>query len=242
MRGMFKLLSLVCAVILVGLLSDSAPTSAQTCEEACTVIAYGNTVRGSITNDAVSERFAFNGTRGDIISLVMAQLDPSLDPVVEVYFNGALVAANDDYENVNAAITNLVLPQTGTYFIVPSAIGKTGGQYELTLVRQTEFENIVAPPTNQSAARILTGAFGLSDGSALGPGEFQVEWYCNRLGFTTANDSQNWFCNNRDGGTAFTMTQQDFDTICRITYNNARAFALQTGDSQNPAFNWRCYE
>ena len=84
-------------------------------------------------------------------------------------------------------------------------------QYGLTLgwIRETNGPNYVlrsaepdiggfVPPANRSVtpnnANLLRGAFGFSDGSALNPGEFQIEWYCNILGYGVSTDGINWLC------------------------------------------------
>lgn len=96
------------------------------------------------------------------------------------------------------------------------------------------------PPENRSItpdnAIILTGGRGLTNGVLMGPGEFQVEWYCNNQGYGVGEDGTDWYCT---GG--FTLQISDFDAICQATYNYASAFAVQDGSNGAPAYNWRCY-
>lgn len=88
---------------------------------------------------------------------------------------------------------------------------------------------------------ILAGAQGLTNGADLAPGEFQVEYYCSRRGLSTRSDGIEWFCVNATDVPVITLVQSDFDQICRDTYDIDDAFALQDGDSTEPAFRWRCY-
>jgi serine/threonine protein kinase len=87
---------------------------------------------------------------------------------------------------------------------------------------------------------LLTGGTGQSDGRRMAPGEFQVEYYCENRGYSTSNDNNNWYC-TQGGSRVDTLTQADFDQICRDTYGRADAFALQDGISSIPAYRWQCY-
>jgi hypothetical protein len=101
------------------------------------------------------------------------------------------------------------------------------------------------PPDDRDStppdAFLLSGGRGLTDGRILPPGEFQVEWYCGARGLGVSNDNSRWYCNNRGGGVNFTLSLADFDEICKATYGNASAFAVQDGRNGVPAYNWRCY-
>ena len=88
------------------------------------------------------------------------------------------------------------------------------------------------PPSN---SQLVNGGKGLTNGTAMNAGNFQVEGYCANKG-TVSQDGTNWFC----GSTPLTV--RDYDTICQQTYNNnLGAFAIQNGGGSTPAFNWRCY-
>lgn len=92
-----------------------------------------------------------------------------------------------------------------------------------------------------SGSRILEGARGLTDGRALGPGEVQVEYYCNDQGYLISRDQYYWYCLRPNGSRVLTLGQEDFDTICQETYQHPEAFAIWNGSSSVPAFRWRCY-
>lgn len=88
---------------------------------------------------------------------------------------------------------------------------------------------------------LLSGGVGLSDGRQLPPGEMQVEWYCTVRDLRVDQDANNWYCVDASNVRVLTFTAADFDAICQQTYSRADAFALQTGGSSTPAFNWQCY-
>lgn len=90
---------------------------------------------------------------------------------------------------------------------------------------------------------ILTGGTGQTDPSiSLGPGEFQVEYYCPRQGYRgTINDSTNWYCTNNNGSRVYTLQQSDYDQICRDTYRRSDAIARRNGSGRLIAYRWRCY-
>jgi hypothetical protein len=119
--------------------------------------------------------------------------------------------------------------QSGTYWLEPlDAILR-----DFTLPQIRTF----TPPN----AVLLTGGVGLTDGAPQGPGEFQVEWYCNQQGYGIGQDEFDWFCLTDSGERATTLGIADFDVVCQTTYSNPRAFAIQDGFSPTPAFRWRCY-
>lgn len=92
----------------------------------------------------------------------------------------------------------------------------------------------------EGAALLLTGGRGLSDGTELDAGAFQVEYFCSERGYSTSNDGTNWYCDDA-GAHVLTLQQSDFDEMCRETYHNDEAFARQDGEGASPAFRWRCY-
>ena len=74
-------------------------------------------------------------------------------------------------------------------------------------------------------------------------GEFQVEWYCNErgLGVRVINNGADWACTQPNNQISFTLTQDDFNEICRRTYGNPRAYAMRDQNKPQPAYNWSCY-
>lgn len=102
------------------------------------------------------------------------------------------------------------------------------------------------PPVNRrgtpSLSELLNDGIGITDGIPQNNGEIQVEGYCTQLGYNSATETnQGWACTT-SSGIAFELDVIHYDLICRETYSNPRAFAVQDGDSNVPAFQWRCYE
>jgi hypothetical protein len=105
---------------------------------------YGATTNAQIDAQHFLYYYTFQGTAGDVVTLRMNHLPgDSLDPVLYLYTyaNGspALVASNNDAEvgNVDAAIVEFALPQSGPYLIAATRLdvakGQTTGSFVLTL-------------------------------------------------------------------------------------------------------------
>jgi hypothetical protein len=115
------------------------------------------------------------------------------------------------------------------------------------------FATSVLPPTvisnppvvNQVAAvtRLLNNGRGITTGSAMNEGNFEVEGYCGLLNpaYGVYEDDVNWFCTFQEQS-ALQLRQNHFDDICQRTYNNLGAFAVQISSNESPAFRWRCHE
>jgi hypothetical protein len=107
----------------------------------------------------------------------------------------------------------------------------------------------VAPVSGQNpfpaipSTRILTNGRGLTTGSSMFDGNFEVEGYCNLLntGYGVNDDGTNWYCTFQ-GQNALLLRQEHFDDICRRTYNNMNAVAYQTPNTSRPSYAWRCIE
>lgn len=95
------------------------------------------------------------------------------------------------------------------------------------------------PPAGYS---LLDGGTGLSNGARQNDGNFQVEGYCSAFGYRAANDGYSqWWCAHGSGSVAFYITADELDEICRQTYNNSSAVAIQNGSGSAPLYRWRCY-
>jgi hypothetical protein len=83
---------------------------------------------------------------------------------------------------------------------------------------------------------------GLSTGSVMNEGNFEVEAYCSRInaGYGVSRDDNYWYC-TQNGQRILTLGVAEFDDICIRTYNNPSAYAEQIQNSQIPVFRWRCY-
>lgn len=101
----------------------------------------------------------------------------------------------------------------------------------------------VLPATQRPVGPVLlNNGRGLSNGATMNSGEFQVEGYCAILNreYGAAEDGTDWFCTFQ-GQRALTLRKDQFDDICRRTYNNQNAVAIQ-GTGARAAYQWRCYE
>ena len=110
-------------------------------------IAYGDAVRGAITDTVVEVEYTFLGTAGDVVTIAMiaapnvGDLDPFLSLIgpdgEEVAFNDDFSFGDSETNSRNAAIANFELPDTGNYTIVATrfsrALGSTQGEYDLSL-------------------------------------------------------------------------------------------------------------
>lgn len=94
-----------------------------------------------------------------------------------------------------------------------------------------------------SLTRILSGGRGLTTGATMNDGNFEVEGYCVLLNpaYGVADDGTNWYCTFQ-GQNALILRQDNFNDICRRTYNNINAVAIQTTGSSRPSYAWRCIE
>lgn len=89
---------------------------------------------------------------------------------------------------------------------------------------------------------LLDNGVGLTTGRIVNNGEFEVEGYCRLINMTFGVDfdRDNWYC-TLNGQRIMTLSEREFSDICRRTYSDLSAFALQNGDADRPAFRWRCY-
>ena len=97
-------------------------------------IAYGETVTGSLDDDAPFQRYRFDAQAGDVITLDMQNTGGKLDPLVRLWDgNGELVAEDDDGGvGGNALIDKLEITQAGPY-VTQAGRYSGNGSYSLTL-------------------------------------------------------------------------------------------------------------
>lgn len=108
-------------------------------------ISYNSPVRGFITLEIVEQRWTFEGSEGDAITIRMQRINPSasLDTyVILLDSDGNLLAENDDSpfgdDLSTSEILNFDLPYTGSYIIVATryggAEGTSIGEYSLEIL------------------------------------------------------------------------------------------------------------
>src|SRR5687767_1569615 len=85
------------------------------------VIAYGESVTGTISDTEAVHQWTFEGSAGDQITVSMEAVNPA-DGMLDSYLrlldpNGEVVAENDDASNltVNSTIEEFTLPADGAY-------------------------------------------------------------------------------------------------------------------------------
>jgi hypothetical protein len=103
----------------------------------------------------------------------------------------------------------------------------------------------IFPPTatrDPNIPILLQNGRGISNGQRVTDGNFQVEQYCKQLNpnYNISEDGRDWYC-TENGQRVKDLTKSDFDAICRQTYDNPTAFALQIDNGQPAAYRWRCY-
>lgn len=100
---------------------------------------YGQTVNEDL-NSSVGDRWTFEGTNGDLISITLNSTD--FDPFLELIgIDGEVLTSDDDSGNgLNARISRFALPSTGTYSIVARGFSDTErGAYTLSLTLMDNF-------------------------------------------------------------------------------------------------------
>lgn len=126
-------------VLMVALLTMGAPLLAQNDASNAMPMEYGQTVSGTITDDADAALWTFNGTEGDVVSIEMTAADTTmLDPRLYLYTlagyesGETYIAENDDFEGLNSRIDAFTLPETGDY-VIEATRWRGEGTYDLTL-------------------------------------------------------------------------------------------------------------
>lgn len=101
-----------------------------------------------------------------------------------------------------------------------------------------------AQPTSsqERVLRLLTNGHGLTTGRQMINGEIEVEGYCSILDarYSVDVDDVNWYC-TQNGQRIVTLTDENLNEICRLTYNNPDATAIQLAGSQPAVYRWRCF-
>lgn len=122
----------------------------------------------------------------------------------------------------------------------PNAVARQDGAGNIAAYRWRCYDSRFG--SQAPGVGLLDSGIGLSTGRIVNNGEFEVEGYCRLINttFGVDYDRDNWFC-TLNGQRIMTLSEREFSDICRRTYRDTSAFALQDGDSSQPAFRWRCY-
>lgn len=110
-----------------------------------TLITYGQTLTGTITDEVYALFYQFQGQEGEVIGLRTEQITGNLDPVVVLRDanENNLAVNDDDGESRNAALT-YTLPETGRYVVAVTRYGlrdgSTTGDFRLSLTHEASAE------------------------------------------------------------------------------------------------------
>jgi hypothetical protein len=170
-------------------LSSTTSTEAREVQAGQNSLAYGERVRGAISNTSSSFTFQITGRAGDQVTLSMARAGGDLDSYLYLLDAAGVTLAEDDNGgggNGDARIS-FIFPQDGTYIALATrqgqATGTTAGSFLLSLdstatplptpaVLSQKPENLVPLPEIELGATV-TGE--ISNGSFLQPYVFQAE-------------------------------------------------------------------
>lgn len=129
-----------------------------TTSDTSNIIPYGAAVPGELDNAKSEDIYIFQAQRGDVIHIYMRRTSGNLDPLLDLYLDPLgqpLRSEDDDGSTQNAAITNYLIPQDGTYYIRATRYGRSGGSSSGTYLLSLE----AVPPdtlgTRLSNARYL---------------------------------------------------------------------------------------
>lgn len=122
---------------------DSLPYTAQELLAVAQPIALEETLGGFISNDQQYQTYAFDGLANQIVSINVFASSGSLDTYAALLdANGSLITYNDDLAVgvTDSSINAVLLPTTGTYYIVVSRyakdVGGTEGEYTVIVTEQ----------------------------------------------------------------------------------------------------------
>ncbi|HEX2618692.1 MAG TPA: hypothetical protein VHL11_01060 [Phototrophicaceae bacterium] len=180
--------------------------------------------------------------------------------LILVVIRGANNSATDPTESV-AVVENPTSTDTDVPTATIQSIDTPLPPPTATATLQPTFTQVLSPtseptiePTSQPTSSssnnqasvpqvsLLTDGRGLTTGTHMTNGEIEVEGYCTRLNsnYTVTEDGANWYC-VENGQHAVTLTEADFTEICRLTYNQSDAFAIQAQGTLPAAYRWRCF-
>ncbi len=115
---------------------EASPTSAQT--QSDDQIAYGQTISGTIGNNAPEFRYTFEANAGDVVNIELKATSGDLDSfLILLDSNGDQLAEDDDggAEGFDSFLRSFTMPESGIYTIVATRYqtGTSAGDFELTL-------------------------------------------------------------------------------------------------------------
>ncbi len=126
-----------------GFVGDSAMLDVGAALTSAIPMNFGDTLSGSITQNAKYALYTFEGQAGDLVRIGMQATAGTLDTSLFLLSpDGAQLAANDDAvlnETTDSLIDSFTLPVDGTYIVIAThyglLYGGTSGTYNLSLTR-----------------------------------------------------------------------------------------------------------
>lgn len=127
-------------ILLLGGLGLSGLVAAQ--EDDLPVLRLMDSVTGRLDAATTEQRWQFEASQGDRVSVLAQRLDGDLDPLLQIFDGrGRLLAENDDIaypERLDAALEGVELPRDGTYELRVAAFegegAATQGRFRVTLL------------------------------------------------------------------------------------------------------------
>jgi hypothetical protein len=127
-------------IVLLGGLRLSGLVVAQ--EDDLPVLRLMDSVTGRLDAATTEQRWQFEASQGDRVSVLAQRLDGDLDPLLQIFDErGRLLAENDDIaypERLDAALESVQLPRDGTYELRVAAFegegAATQGRFRVTLL------------------------------------------------------------------------------------------------------------
>lgn len=136
-------------VLLLGASGVSAQTTAplrtevpESGEFAINILQNGAQITDSFSGYVGTKLYGFQGVEGDVVSVTMTQITDGLDPFLVILGpNGEVVASDDDSGSpfLASAIEGVVLPATGSYFIIASSYVNIDAILEDPLLEEQEY-------------------------------------------------------------------------------------------------------
>lgn len=137
-----------------------------------TTLSYGDTVTGRLDNQTYQINYRFEGQQGDVVTVIIFATSGNLDTTLLMSDpNGEFLAFNDDYNNLDSALIDVVLPQDGLYTISASRYlglnGDSSGDFEMSLSVVEPMINVPdtddTPPSGGDTAEFLEFSDAIDD-------------------------------------------------------------------------------
>lgn len=193
-------------------------------------------VTGSFQGDVTARLYYFNGSAGDVVTISMIQQSNDLDPYIVLLGSlGEVIAVDDNSGEVNlsAQIRNVMLPVSGSYFVMVTTPQSLSGDVAITTVSDSELGYLVS----LSGATTPTDVINFDpDTYAVYTGNIATDDIVN--GYSSAQEPVFYFLYDGIGGDSvnLNLTSGDFDTALHVFGNGGdRLFVNNDANGTNSA-------